>query len=73
MVKMYVETMMQLLLIVMLHWANPKNFNPDSFSDNCSMVYFVEIDLGYPDDLHDLHSDSSLAPGKDESSKRNPV
>ena len=26
--------------------------------------YFLEVDLGYPDKLHDLHNDDLLAPEK---------
>ena len=26
--------------------------------------YFLEVDLEYPDELHDLHNDYPLAPGK---------
>ena len=36
----------------------------DSISENRSIGYFLEVDLEYPDELHDLHNDYSLAPEK---------
>ena len=48
----------------MIHWVHPKNFNPNNYSDNSSMVCFIETDLDYPDELHDFHKESSLAPEK---------
>ena len=36
----------------------------DSISENRSIGYFLEVDFEYPDELHDLHNDYSLAPEK---------
>ena len=40
---------------------NPENFNIDSVDCNGAMGYVVEVDLKYPDDLHDAHNDYPLA------------
>ena len=34
-------------------------------ADDSDVGYIVEVDLDYPDDLHNLHSDFPLAPTKD--------
>ena len=33
-------------------------------SDNSLYGYFLEVDLDYPKELHDIHNDYSIAPGK---------
>ena len=33
-------------------------------SDKSPIGYFLELDLKYPDELHELHNDFSLAPEK---------
>ena len=35
-----------------------------SINDKCSIGCFLEVDLEYPDELHELHNDFSLAPDK---------
>ena len=35
-----------------------------SINDKSSIGYFLEVDLKYPDELHELHNDFPLAPGK---------
>ena len=62
--------MIKLLPIETLDWTNPKNFNLDNYSDNGSKGYFLEVDLDYPEELDDLHSDYPLAPKKTKSNKR---
>ena len=32
--------------------------------DNADIGYFLEVDLEYPEEFHDLHSDYPLAPEK---------
>ena len=41
-----------------------KVFNLDMISENSLIGYILEIDLEYPDSLHDLHNDYSLCPEK---------
>ena len=33
-----------------------------SINDKSSIGYFLEVDLKYPDELHELHNDFPLAP-----------
>ena len=40
------------------------NFNVNSISENSSTECILEIDLKYPDELHELHNDYPLAPEK---------
>ena len=44
--------------------VNVDGFNVNSISDKSPMGYFLEIDLEYPDELHELHNDYPLAPKK---------
>ena len=41
---------------------NVDNFDVNSISENSSTGYFPEVDLEYPDELHELHNDYPLAP-----------
>ena len=43
---------------------NVDGFNIMSISEKSSIVYILEVDLQYPDKLHDSHNDYSLAPEK---------
>ena len=48
-------------------WLNQKgisDFRLNSISKNSSIGYMLEVDFEYPSELHDLHSDSPLAPEK---------
>ena len=52
--------MMQPLPTEILDWVNPKIFNLENYSEDSLIGCFLEVDIGYPDELHDLH-DHSLA------------
>ena len=41
---------------------NVGGFNKNSISENCPGGYILELNLGYPDELHALHNDYRLAP-----------
>ena len=43
-------------------------FDVDSIGKNSSDGYMLEVDLEYPDELHEFHNDYPLAPEKLESS-----
>ena len=39
-------------------------FDVNSISEKSEIGYFLEVDLEYPDELHELHNDYPLAPEK---------
>ena len=41
-----------------------EGFDVKSIEDDAEVGYFLEVDLEYPPELHDLHSDYPLAPEK---------
>ena len=43
---------------------NVDEFNVMSISEKSPIGYFLEVDLKYPDELHELHKDYPLAPEK---------
>ena len=43
---------------------NIDNFDLMSINDKNPIGYFLEVDLEYPEELHELHSDFPLAPEK---------
>ena len=48
-------------------WLNKKEvhrFDVYSIGENSSKSYILEVDLNYPDRLHELHNDYPLAPEK---------
>ena len=52
--NLYGHSMMQLLPTEILDWVYPKDFNPGNYSNNSPVGCFLEVDLDYPDELHDL-------------------
>lgn len=55
---------MQLHPNELLNWTDPKKFNLDKYFDDSPIGCFLEIDLDFRDELHDLHSDCPLTSGK---------
>ena len=49
--NLYEQSTIQLLSIEILDWVNL-----DDYSDNGSKLYFLEVDLHYPDELHDFNN-----------------
>ena len=50
-----------------LEWLNQeeiKNVDVNAIGENSLDGYILEVDLEYPDDLHDTHNDHCLAPEK---------
>ena len=43
---------------------NINRFDIDSINEKSDTGYFLEVDLEYPDELHELHNDYPLAPEK---------
>ena len=43
---------------------NIDNFDIMSINDKNPIGYFLEVDLEYPEELHELHNDFPLAPEK---------
>ena len=58
--NLYGNHMMQLLQTEILHWTNPKDFSLDNCSNDSPIDWVLEVDLGYPNKLLDLHNDCPL-------------
>ena len=43
---------------------NVDEFDVNSINEKSDTGYFLEVDLKYPDELHELHNDYPLAPEK---------
>ena len=56
--------MIELLPTEILDWFNPKDFNLDNYSIDSPVGHLLEVDLDYPDELHDLHNGYPLADRK---------
>ena len=50
-------------------WIDPKEFDLNKYTSNSSKGCVLEVDLGYPKKLRELHSDYPLAPDKLEAKK----
>ena len=63
--NLYGWGMSQYLSYWEFRWSkNIDKFDVNSFSENRSIGYIIEVDLKYPDELHYLHNNYSLAPEK---------
>ena len=65
--NLYGKAMVQSLPVSDFKWVEEKDvqsFDVMSVEDDADTGYFLEVDLGYPEQLHDLHSDYPLAPEK---------
>ena len=48
-------------LTTILDWIDSKDFNLGNYSNDSPIGCFMEVDLEYSDEPHDLHSDCPLA------------
>ena len=65
--SLYGWTMIQYLPYGEFKWLNQKEihkFDVNSIGENSSDWYILEVDLEYPDEIHELHKDYPLAPEK---------
>ena len=65
--NLYDWTMSQYLIYGGFKWLNKKNPNKLDVNwivENRSIGYILEVDLKYPDELHELHNYYPLAPEK---------
>ena len=63
--KVYGWAMSEYLPYGRFEWLkNIDKFDIMSINDKSPTGYFSEVDLGYPEELHELHNDFSLAPEK---------
>ena len=54
--------MSKFLLTSGFKWIDPKEFDLNKYTNNSSKGCVLEIDLEYPKELHELHSDYPLVP-----------
>ena len=63
--NLYGWTMSEYLPYGRFKWLkNVDGFDVMSISDKSTIGYFLEVDLEYPDDLHEMDNDYPLAPEK---------
>ena len=65
--NLYSWAMSQYLPYGGLKWLNQKEIDKfclNSIIENSSIGYILQVDLEYPDELHELHNDYPLAPEK---------
>ena len=54
--NLYGDAMTQFLPSEILDWLNPKDFSLDINSNDSPIGCFEEVDIDYPDELHDYPS-----------------
>ena len=59
--NLYGHPMMQLLPTKIFDWVDPKDFGLHNYFNDSSKGCFLEVDIDYPDKLHDLQIDYLLA------------
>ena len=63
--NLYGWAMSEYLPYEVFEWLkNVDEFDVMSISEKSPIGYFLEVDLEYPDELHELHNDYPLAPEK---------
>ena len=63
--NLYGWTMSEYLPYGEFEWLeNVDEFDVNSINEKSEIGYFLEVDLEYPDELHELHNDYPLAPEK---------
>ena len=65
--NLYGWAMVQLLTISGFRWLSEREIvmlEISNVTDDSEDGYILEVDLEYPPELHDQHSDYPLAPGK---------
>lgn len=63
--NLYGHAMSQPLPVGDFKWkTDVEDFEVMTTADDADIGYILEVDLGYPEELHDLHSDYPLAPEK---------
>ena len=63
--NLYGWTMSEYLPYEKFKWLkNVDGFDVNSINEKSEIGYFLEVDLEYPDELHELHNDYPLAPEK---------
>ena len=63
--NLYGWSMSEYLPYEQFEWLkNVDEFDVNSINEKSEIGYFLEVDLEYPDELHELHNDYPLAPEK---------
>src|SRR5271163_369249 len=60
--NLYGKSMNEYLPVGGFNWTNPKDFRSEDVREDSDIGHFLEVDLEYPKELHDLHSDYPYCP-----------
>ena len=58
--SLYGQSMMQICPTNLLDWVNQRHFNLNENSNNSPTVFFLEVDLRYPNKFYDLYNNYPL-------------